>query len=933
MTNPLLERREEVSRITTALDEAAAGTGRLVVIEGPPGIGKTRLVEAARALAKERGFGRLLAVGDETERTLPWGVVRQLVERSVIRYSGATRAAILEGPAGAALAALDRASETNDDAGLGRALHALWWVAADLCADRPLLITVDDAQWADTPSLRYLAYLARRLGDLPIALVVGTRPPENDDGPLAELTTGRLGERLLPGPLSAEGVRAMADDTLDAAVAGALHAASGGNPFLAGQLLGELANLGLDPADPGSADAVAELGPRTVSRTLLSRISDDARALASAAAVLGVRSDATAAAALADLDTARASAATDELTRLFLVQGDGSELVFAHPVLRETVLQDLNPTDRAALHAAAARTLHAAGAPAERIAAHLATAPPGTLDDAEEILAAAGRTLLAEGDPVHAVTYFERALTKGKPDHVLLAELGTALLRAGRPDEARHRLREAAKDATSPRQLAERLAAAASATLLVDGPEAAAAELRGVLETFDAGDDPGAALMLEVRLAVMCAYVPQEFERSGERLRNFADLPGDTREERGLLRLVAQRAFSEARPSSEVLDLARRATAPFSAGVAISFEGLQAWGGGLHAAIHADGIDHAIRELEQAKVRLLPGGSPVDYACYSSGWVLLHWRTGNLAQCEAEAHAGIEALGFGDDNPFAAALLAVLTRYAVLVALERGDLPAAETALDGFDAKATTASFTVPMNRLLYSRSALALANDDAALARKYAEGLGAAERSAGSDNPAIGWRLLAAAAAHRLGDEDGARQYADEQLALARQWATSTDLGIALRLAARVGEADARLATLEEAVGVLEQSPARLELAYALCDLGETLRVANRRVDAREPLHRAAELATECGATVLRERALDALARLGDKPRELLAPGAEALTASERRVAELAIGGRSNREIAQEIFVTPKTVENHLGRVYIKLGIRGRKELASALA
>src|SRR3712207_2184568 len=175
MRTETLERDDEITRIGEALDQAAGGAGRLIVIEGPPGIGKTRLVEAARDLAKEKGFGRLVATGDEPERTLPWSVVRQLVERSILRYHGETRRRILEGPAGNALTALDRALETPrpDEAANARTLHALWWVAADLAADRPLLISVDDAQWADVPSLRFLGYLARRLVDLPIALVIG----------------------------------------------------------------------------------------------------------------------------------------------------------------------------------------------------------------------------------------------------------------------------------------------------------------------------------------------------------------------------------------------------------------------------------------------------------------------------------------------------------------------------------------------------------------------------------------------------------------------------------------------------------------------------------------------------------------------------------------------------------------------------------------
>ncbi len=140
------------------------------------------------------------------------------------------------------------------------------------------------------------------------------------------------------------------------------------------------------------------------------------------------------------------------------------------------------------------------------------------------------------------------------------------------------------------------------------------------------------------------------------------------------------------------------------------------------------------------------------------------------------------------------------------------------------------------------------------------------------------------------------------------------------------------RLDLLREAVTLLEASPARLELARALVDEGEALRVDRQRRAAHEPLERAADLAMACRAPALRRRAIEGLAAIGDQPRRLQFSGQDSLTASERRVAQLAVDGRSNRVIAQELFVSPKTVENHLGRVYVKLGISSRRQLAESL-
>ncbi len=146
-------------------------------------------------------------------------------------------------------------------------------------------------------------------------------------------------------------------------------------------------------------------------------------------------------------------------------------------------------------------------------------------------------------------------------------------------------------------------------------------------------------------------------------------------------------------------------------------------------------------------------------------------------------------------------------------------------------------------------------------------------------------------------------------------------------------GDTAAGLARLEEAVAVLDPSPARLELARALAALGAALRRERRPGDAREPLRRALELAVACAATGLAEHVRTELYAAGARPRTDARSGAAALTASERRVADLASGGVTNRDIAQTLYVTPKTVEVHLSNAYRKLGIRSRRELGAALA
>jgi ATP/maltotriose-dependent transcriptional regulator MalT len=195
-------------------------------------------------------------------------------------------------------------------------------------------------------------------------------------------------------------------------------------------------------------------------------------------------------------------------------------------------------------------------------------------------------------------------------------------------------------------------------------------------------------------------------------------------------------------------------------------------------------------------------------------------------------------------------------------------------------------------------------------------------------------WRRGAALAQHALGAETEARALATEQLELARAFGAPAALGEALRVQAAVEpDADARMDHLRNALRVLEGANAPLEQAKALVDLGATLRRSRRRSEARPHLEQGMELAHRCRATVLAEHAREELIVLGARPRRFVATGVDSLTASERRVAEMAASGMTNREIAQALFVTQKTVEFHLSHTYQKLDIDSRRELSRALS
>jgi DNA-binding CsgD family transcriptional regulator len=304
--------------------------------------------------------------------------------------------------------------------------------------------------------------------------------------------------------------------------------------------------------------------------------------------------------------------------------------------------------------------------------------------------------------------------------------------------------------------------------------------------------------------------------------------------------------------------------------------------------------------------------------------VLLALREGDTASAEVEGRRAARLPGLSDF------IRPPLFGYLAQALVWRGELEAAEWAIGESGCGPDLPEF-VCLNPVFGSRGRLRLAQGRAEEALRDFEELGARSDRIGLLNPVQGWRLGAAAALVRLGRAGEAIPLAEEQLRLARRWGTSSAIGAAMHALAlaRGGRAD----ELAEAERVLAEGPERLEHARCLVDLGASLRSDGRRRDAREPLRQALDIAWRCGAKPLAGRAYEELLAAGARPRRLTSSGADSLTPSERRVAGLAAEGRTNREIAQELFVTPKTVENQLGRVYGKLGVSSRKELAGALA
>ncbi|MEX0790451.1 MAG: AAA family ATPase, partial [Actinomycetota bacterium] len=371
----LFERDRELEAIADALDRLEQGTGSFFVIEGPAGIGKSRLVAAAGKLARGRGVEVLSARGTELESAFSFGVVRQLFEPALARLYPPERAELFEGsaaPAGRLLFPSGSAQERIDpgDAGALSLAHSLWWLTANLARRSPLLLSLDDAHWTDATSLKFFGYLLHRVEGVPVVVVVSVRTGEPASGVLNDLR-GEPAALLSLQALTEDGTRDMAvsrlDRPADPAFVDSLHRTTRGNPLLLNETLRTVAEQKI-PADAEGALKIASLELPSVSRTVLARVrrlGPEAVALAQAVAVWGGRAELHQAAAVAGIDRASAGRAADLLAAVEILQR-GRPLEFAHPLVHKAVYADIAPAFKAEGHALAAGILKEAAAPVER---------------------------------------------------------------------------------------------------------------------------------------------------------------------------------------------------------------------------------------------------------------------------------------------------------------------------------------------------------------------------------------------------------------------------------------------------------------------------------------------------------------------------------------------------------------------------------------
>ncbi|MDO0931198.1 AAA family ATPase [Streptomyces sp. DG2A-72] len=927
----LLERQAEISEIERRLDDLRGGFGGVIAVEGAPGTGKSSLLHLLHGKAVDNKFLVLHARGNEFEGSFALGAVAQLIESAAEDLPGGDMPGRLHGSRIARLLHGKLPDETHA-AEWHSLLHELHRIFLDLASDQRLVLVVDDAQLADLPSLRFLSYLAARVGRSPIVLTVAVEPrgPSPAADLLGTVVTSFESTVLRPAPLSLRALEQVVAETVGGpdptAIAESIFEATDGNPMLVRALLDEAATGPGRTARTGR-DWLTKRAPRSLMRWIIRKLRSlpgPSLELAQAVAVLGRATEPW----VVERTTGRTDTGVEKALAALIdaeILVDGPVLRFAQPLVR-TAVQDSTPLlTRGQLHARAARALATTGASPEQIAGHLLEAPTqGDRRTVRSLLDAAAAATARGGEP-ETIPYLRRALREppaGRDLPMVLTRLGTAELSVDHEAAAGH-LREALEHTSDPdargavaRDLAWALAAGSRF-------EEAVTVLADTIAELPVGD---AVADLDDALSWIGRLSPGARELRRQRLAQIREQSAGT-SSHGSVHLLLDQLWNgtdATRMADSADDVLRRAGLPTENGVG--------WGAALTATWSLAVCDR-LPQARRAVRALADEARRRGVHLFHLDHCLQAYVELRLGQVSAAAELATTALEASESagrptiaQPMAAAAL-------VEALIEQGELERATTELSTrelLDVEGDTSAH-LPLLRAR-GRLRLALGQTDAGVAdlvrgRRLDAELGPAAGSVGTWAPMI-------TALHRSGRVRDARELGEEELARAYAFGAARPLAVVLRALASTAAPDRALLLLEEAVDLLDGSPALLERAHTLYIHGRALGKAGKTSTAREQLRLAVELAGDCGAYPLHSRAREELLSLGAPAR---GPGRRkrspsTLTPAEERVAALAAEGLSNRDISQALFVTVKTVEWHLTQAYRKLGVDSRENLPCAL-
>jgi DNA-binding SARP family transcriptional activator len=832
----LVDRDRHLAELGDCLTGVLKGRPGVVFVEGPAGIGKTRLLTEVRRLAVDRKVLTLTARGSQREKDYGYGAVRQLFEQLVVRRGGG----LMTGAAASSAVVFDPDAAAQDRQPQGFAvLNGLYQLTLRLAAEHPLLLAVDDLQWCDTGSLRFLAHLAGRLEGLPVLMAVTLRTgePHHNGELLNELTDGPSVLHIHPTPLTAVGVAELVRHELGEpphkVFADACHRATSGNPLLLHQLLRALRSRGIRP-DTTHVGTVTDIGSRAVSQLVLGRLArlpSNAMAAARAVAVLGDGATLPDVAAVMELPENDVADAVAPLVRAEIIR-DHYPFGFVHPLVGDAVYRDLPPGEGQLRHERVARILNAAGAPAEQTAAHLLLTPHRGSPWVVEALRTAAREASSRGAADAATTYLTRALREPpapahKPD--VLLELGRAETLGNGPAAVEHlhqayeMLADPGRRATAALLLARTLVFAGGQGQATEFARRAAAELPAEL-----ADERQGLLALE-RISGFMHGLDSHLWRSAEDPVVNGDGPGARMLAANLAREAAQDGSDRAR----AVALARFAVADR---VLLDAGEEMLW---YTAAIVLHLADEEVGDLwEEALAGAYERGSLFSVLATHLWRGFTQWNHGDLAEGRQSLATAVEQSETWGLAPGAPQGRTFLTG----VLLDLGD-PGARACLERMRGWVKGIEGT----RLLGETQARVLIAEE-----RYAEALasldGVRHLQPPVANPAWWpWAPLRVRALAGLGEFAEAEALAGDLLRTARGWGAPSTVGRMLRLLGEL-RGTRGLPELREAVALLAAGPARLEHARALYALA----VHGPSHEAEVTLRHAYAIAQRCEAADL---------------------------------------------------------------------------------
>ncbi len=912
---PRLPGREpELGRLTGLFPVALGGTAASAVLIGEFGMGKSATLRTVAALARDAGFTVAVATGSRLESHLPGGVVRQLAD--ALQEPGTPRPPVTElcGPSGES-----------------EALDLFFRIVRDATERGPLFLGIDNVHLADAWSMRCLAYIRNRVLDLPVLIVLTslTGHPPNRDVALLDMAG------CTPASITLNGLGdAAAAEILGLApgeLASACREATGGNPFLLQALRPRL----LPGADPH------ELGSSLIGQVLHMRMQEfpHAPAILHAAAILGEDAGFDLLAKLAGVDELDALQAVDTMVRLHVLH-NSSQPALTYSFARNSLLKDMPQTTRAVNHSRAAKLLTEAGAPPERVAAHLLEATSIRIPWAVDVLRLSARDAVFSGRAELAARHLRRALeerlTSGRRMAVLL-QLAHAEFQFDPPGAAK-RVREAV-DTVGNRETAAYIATAMLLSLC-GGQDArlgisAAGQIAARLDA--GGPDAVWPLLCMTYLAEAGSRLgpPPEFRDFEEQWAPLTD-PAAQRSRSALLALDAVRSGESAQDA-----VGHFADALSSAGDSTTRTREVTGDGGelfeqhyfftLATAVLADEPAHVDRLCRVLDVEREPWDVHVPHGALPTLARGIALQTSGDLQ-RASVHFESLLRRFDERGGTTTCPVGVLCAAKLVECwVDLGRFEAATSLLDRMDFVASQGLFT--HTYLLYARGRLRVATGYTRFGFEDLLSCGRRLAHHGMRFPGfVPWRAHAARAALALGQTDDAARLAEEDMNAAARWGAPRPLGTALTTLGLVREDDEAERALQKAITTLRSSPSRLQLATALTELGTLQARHGQSEKAIETLRQAVELSEQCGARPLARRAAEELR----SSRRALTPAKDnehGLTRQENRIAVMAAQGLTNREIATALHLTRRTVELHLSGAYRKLGIPGRAELGGALA